>query len=369
MAFHLQMHILAFLWVLLLIANVDATCVNPSVRREWRQLSTDERTAWISAVKCLSALPHDSALTPSVDPTISLIPAVNATSSFWDDISYMHMDLNWVIHFTGFFLPWHRTFVWGVTNAMKEKCGYDGVAPYWDWTIDAPDFSNSTLFQEDDPDSGLGGWGDPNNDYEITTGGFASGFPLSYPSPHSLRREMTLQPFLSPPPFPLPPGPGPTSLDEYINSTFTLANAEYMVDNFVGNYTGFQAYFESIDGVHPGPHTIIGGDMSGLCPNTTVDCYAGPKWTPNEPLFFMHHAMVDKIWYDWQLQNEANFYAFHGGSASPVDNATLYSEYPNGGPPFLNFSSVIPNDGLLWDNVTIGDVMNTTNDLLCYVYE
>ena len=36
--------------------------------------------------QCLSKLPHDSSLTPSVDPSVSLIPPVNASSSYYDGI-------------------------------------------------------------------------------------------------------------------------------------------------------------------------------------------------------------------------------------------------------------------------------------------
>ena len=38
------------------------------------------------------------------------------------------------IHQTGFFLPWHRLFVQTFEDALKTKCGYIGVQPYWDWT-------------------------------------------------------------------------------------------------------------------------------------------------------------------------------------------------------------------------------------------
>lgn len=42
-------------------------------------------------------------------------------------------------------------------------------------------------------------------------------------------------------------------------------------------------------------------DMTGTCPNGAVPpaCYAGPKWTPNDPLFFMHHAvrLLDLFFY------------------------------------------------------------------------
>jgi len=174
-----------------------------------------------------------------------------------------------------------------------------------------------------------------------------------------------LQPFLN------PTGPSPFTIDPamMINTTFTQSNVDYMLNGFVGDHRGFQAYFESIFGVHPGPHIVMGGDMAGGCPAGDTTCVRGPKWTPNEPMFFMHHAMVDKIWHDWQLKNPSNFFSFTGGSVSEFTNLTLYPIFPNGGPPFLNFSSPLPNDGMLWENLTIWDMMNTQNELLCYTYE
>jgi hypothetical protein len=40
----------------------------------------------IFRIQCLSKLPHDSALTPSVNPSVSLIPPVNVSSSYYDGI-------------------------------------------------------------------------------------------------------------------------------------------------------------------------------------------------------------------------------------------------------------------------------------------
>jgi hypothetical protein len=40
-------------------------------------------------------------------------------------------------------------------------------------------------------------------------------------------------------------------------------------------------------GPHPGPHQFIGGDMSDMS-------------SPNDPLFFVHHSNVDRIWALWQ---------------------------------------------------------------------
>ena len=81
-------------------------CTEPAIRKEWRAFSTEEKAEWIRAVnvrivtppalvvfpevifriQCLSKLPHDSALTPSVDPSVSKIPPVNPSSSYYDGI-------------------------------------------------------------------------------------------------------------------------------------------------------------------------------------------------------------------------------------------------------------------------------------------
>jgi tyrosinase len=100
---------LAILWSAVVVScsyvPYPSPCTEPTIRKEWRALSTEEKTEWIRAVnvrivtphigrlpevifriQCLSKLPHDSALTPSVDPSVSLIPPVNASSSFYDGI-------------------------------------------------------------------------------------------------------------------------------------------------------------------------------------------------------------------------------------------------------------------------------------------
>ena len=49
--------------------------------------------------------------------------------------------------------------------------------------------------------------------------------------------------------------------------------------------------------------------------------------------------MVDKVFHDWQKANSANAGIFFGGSVEMIENITIYNEYPNGGPAFLNVST------------------------------
>ena len=103
--------------------------------------------------------------------------------------------------------------------------------------------------------------------------------------------------------------------------------------------------------------------MSGTCPNNTVPpaCYPGAKWTPNDPIFFLHHAvratsvtrfaaspsshctmalqMVDKIWSDWQNKSAKNKYSYGGGSVAVSPDSPDFQEFSTGRPPFLNVSA------------------------------
>src|SRR6266576_4736554 len=96
-----------------------------------------------------------------------------------------------------------------------------------DGQIDAPDFYNSSFWKDSDPKYGLGGWGDPDADYRVPDGGFHT-LPLSYPSPHTVRRNFTLVL----PPF---PGalPGPTADN---NASFSVSAIEAVLNISPGDY-------------------------------------------------------------------------------------------------------------------------------------
>ena len=109
------------------------------------------------------------------------------------------------------------------------------VYDFNDW-IDAPNFYESS-FWDSDPVSGMGGWGDPNNDYAVPDGGF-SDFIISYPSPHAPRRNFTLFPYnVSFPLF--------TDLLKPGNASFSASAVEAVLDTPAGDFKGFQAALEA----------------------------------------------------------------------------------------------------------------------------
>lgn len=333
-------------------ATAASTCKSPEVRKEWRSFSTAEKTAYIAAVNCLAKKPHTSALKPSYPR--SNLPNVTTDSSYYDDMTYVHMDLTDQIHYTGYFLPWHRWFVNQHVTQLKAQCGYSGVMPYWDWSQDAKALNQSAIFSTDSK-SGLGGFGDPSKDYTVTTGGFAQ-MTVAYPIKHTIRRQFTLFPYLDWYWLQRP--------TEAANVTITKTYVDAAINGYAGDFIGFQNATEKAQAFHANMHMIMGGDLAGTCPTAAgSSCIGGSTWTPNDPLFFLHHANIDRIWYLWQLKSSANANAFKGGSISTYTDVA----YPNGYPPWLNTSSVLPTDGM-FPQKSVKSMLSTVGGDLCYVY-
>ncbi|KAL0956660.1 hypothetical protein HGRIS_002792 [Hohenbuehelia grisea] len=249
-------------WLTLLLQTFVAaeshTCTNPAVRREWRSLSRAERAEWVRAVKCLTKLPNTKVIRPTAERPDD-IPPLNTTSSYYDDLVYMHMDLNHLVHFTGLFLPWHRYYVHVYEIAMKKSCGYTGVTPYWDWTLDAHDIFGSSFWNDPDPLSGLGSFGKAENGYEVRDGAFAApNYIRPYPWPHGIRRMYNLRPYSD---FPVKALPDRNIM---ANTTYSPQAVEKLLNSHPGNFMEFQRDFEKIPGAHPSVHGTITGYEQAL---------------------------------------------------------------------------------------------------------
>ena len=150
------------------------------------------------------------------------------------------------IHFTGLFLPWHRSFLFSFESALKEKCGYKGAHPYWNWTVHAGDFINSPVFNSCTT-SGFGGNGVPEDDLQIAEGdgAFSNDFVRSYPVPHRIRRNISMTPWSgSGSPFADHIRDPALDSSKLANETFTQTAIEQLINGYEGDFIGFQAAFE-----------------------------------------------------------------------------------------------------------------------------
>lgn len=91
------------------------------------------------------------------------------------------------------------------------------------------------------------------------------------------------------------------------------------VKTYSGTFMGFQTLIEG--SVHAGTHNAVGGDMAGAA-------------SPTDPLFFLHHAFIDKTWADWQASPH--------GKNPPSPNHVLKPAEMQAGVPFgVKISSLL----------------------------
>ncbi|KXN71046.1 Di-copper centre-containing protein, partial [Conidiobolus coronatus NRRL 28638] len=210
-------------------------------RREIRELSQDERTKFFNAVK--------------------VIYQNNAVGSIYSNFTATHYNFQQYAHGVPAFLPWHRFFLNQFEIELK-KVDSSITIPYWDWSKDSQAPETSVIFSQDY----FGGNGD--SETGCVNSGYFSGWKVQIPEEKCLQRKF--------------------NGGDKIGSWYSPAMIENLLKNNRESYDQFRNALEGSP--HAAPHTNIGGDMSQM-------------YSTNDPLFFMHHAFVDLIWWEWQQRN------------------------------------------------------------------
>ncbi|KAK4161064.1 hypothetical protein QBC43DRAFT_380935 [Cladorrhinum sp. PSN259] len=266
-----------------------------------------------------------------------------------------------IAHSAGQFLPFHRLYVRAHEHALFQECGYTGAQPYWDETLDAGAFSQAIIF---DDDVGFGGDGVGPSKC-IQTGPFANyinslgpGYNLT---DHCIQRQ--------------------------INDTQSRYAAKKFEDACLAKDT-FLQFWPCLEGTpHGAGHAGVGAQMlNGIS-------------SPGDPLFFLHHAWLDRMWAKWQDEDpEVRLYEIgdnnrrlpeFGGGPPPdgtggFDPPISFDEISGGGfvrpenvpePVVVGdlgnttmLNQVLQMYGII-PNSTIAEVMNTWSAILCYGYE
>jgi tyrosinase len=190
------------------------------------------------------------------------------------------------------FLPWHREFLMQLEQELRTIDPAVFI-PYWDWTQDAklPDPAVAPVWGIDL----MGGNGLESDEWRVQAGPFAhSGGKWAVPS---LPDEGL-------------PGPGlKRQFGQILPSLPTeddlkLAMSELFYDTPSYDRSPFTIGFRNrLEGwvtqrgdsrvkttgsqLHNRVHLWIGGNMA-------------PMTSPNDPVFFLHHCFIDKVWADWQ---------------------------------------------------------------------
>jgi len=345
----------------------SCTLANLKIRREWSTLTSNQKKSYINAVKCLQSKP---ALTPSSK-------APGAKTRF-DDFVATHINQTMTIHYTGNFLVWHRYYTWVYEKALQVECGYTGTQPYWNWGLTALiGMENSPLF--DGSDTSLSGNGVviPNQPDLIL--GVSAGLPPIYLPPGTGGGCVTSGPFKNmsvnlgqaaldvpggivisqPNPFNYNPRCLKRDLTTAINRMF--ANASSILNTIIPpqNIADFQTKLQGPPGtgdigVHGGGHFALGGDPGR-------DFFV----SPGDPAFYMHHSMIDRVWWIWQMLSPNTRTQ---GTTAISGTRTFLNNPPS---PDTTLDDIIEFD---YAGSTFGpprkirDLLSTTDGPFCYAY-
>ncbi|WAU81691.1 tyrosinase family protein [Streptomyces sp. Qhu-G9] len=188
------------------------------------------------------------------------------------------------------FLPWHRRFLLEFERAL-QAVDASVALPYWDWTTDRT--ARSALWAPDF----LGGTGRAV-DGRVMEGPFAAAagdWPISV----RVDARTYLRRSLGGNGRPLPTGAEVESV---------LAMSTYDMAPWNSASDGFRNHLEGWRGVnlHNRVHVWVGGQMA-----TGV--------SPNDPVFWLHHAYIDKLWAEWQRRHPDSGYLPAAGTPDVID--------------------------------------------------
>ncbi|KAK0372696.1 hypothetical protein CLIM01_09952 [Colletotrichum limetticola] len=341
----------------------SCTLFNARVRRDWNSLSGSEKKAYTSAVNCLLTKPS------------KLTDFAPGARSRYDDFVAVHINQTLSIHGTGNFLTWHRYFTWAYENALRQECGYNGYQPYWNWLSYREDPSKSPMF--DGSETSMSGNGVFKYHNGSTSGGGVyipsgegGGCVTSGPFAKERNTRLTIFSSMTVHLGPVSPGidglavnPGgplaynPRCLSRDISAwtsqhwmtpenvlNLTVGAAAENILTFQNELQG--RFGDGFLGTHTSGHFIVNGEASDLFSST------------NDPTFFLHHAMVDRVYWLWQ--------ALHLGEAFNIAGTiTILNTPPSRDARLDDLVIQVPNA----PNRPISDLLNTLGGSpFCYIY-
>jgi tyrosinase len=280
-----------------------------NIRNNQATLSHAARLAFSNAVLTLKTQP--SRLTPP-------------TAGRYDDYVWTHLasmqsmtmtQPGWA-HMGPAFLPWHRYLIRQFELDLQTLDPTISL-PYWDWTVDNSSDPNvpGSPWTEDL----LGGDGDTQDGFHIVGGPFAGAkgrwtlnlFDDGEPNDPSLRRNFGSMPanYL----------PTVQQVNDCLNEApFYIAPWRCAPDLMRPNTNATQPSFANrLEGwygpgrIHNNVHVWVSGPAQGSM-----------AWmsSPNDPVFFLHHCNIDRLWAKWQADHPTEHYypTGAGGEIGPT---------------------------------------------------
>jgi tyrosinase len=185
------------------------------------------------------------------------------------------------------FFAWHRVFLLEFEKDLQRISGDPNLGlPYWDWRID--NSPTSSIWGN----NFMGGNGKASDNWAVTDGPFRRGqWELhvrdSVDEPTYLRRQFGSDPDANS----LPTGQdvraalAATPFDVAPWNENSASGFRNMAEGYIPPQYNPATYILKM---HNRVHYWVGGSMI-------------PITSPNDPVLFLHHCFMDKLWSDWQV--------------------------------------------------------------------
>ncbi|MGA2219982.1 MAG: tyrosinase family protein [Terracidiphilus sp.] len=236
------------------------------------------------SLKNPNAFPWKNIPAPPAVPTTPL-PPVSTSDLFWNQCQ----------HQSWYFPPWHRGYLIALEAQVRAIIVQQGgpatwALPYWDYfgTGNQPNippaFTQKTL-----------PGGSPNPLFVLARYGIDGNGNVFIPSPEG-RKLHQGDPNLQPDDL--------VTLDCLGNDLYTGSDAKTKLPGFGGPKTGFWhgrgASGNLEDDPHNLAHVYIGeGSANGQIPGLM----SVPSLAALDPIFYLHHANIDRLWAGWNTKN------------------------------------------------------------------
>ena len=253
-----------------------------TVRKDQSTLTAQERSDFVDAVLALKNKYEDSSTVNVYDEFVNIHAAAMTAHS---------------LHVGAGLFPWHRELL-DLFERELQTINPQVTIPYWNWAVDNK--PTSSIWNDDF----MGGNGDPTYNHIVMTGPFRQGqWTLTTDGP-SLRRDF---------------GDWVSSLPTAQDEQTALTIPNYDVppydsgSDITQSFRNFMAGWNSPTNEperHNRVHNWVGGSML-------------TEASPNDPVFWLVHANLDRIWANWETQH-GYLYPENGAA----DGENLYDQMP-----------------------------------------
>lgn len=244
----------------------------------------DPETAWYVSPP---AFPDWQFVTASPAVPSSPLPVKGVRDLFWNQCQ----------HASWYFLPWHRGYLMAIEAQLRADIvalngPSDWSLPYWDY-FGGPNASQYTIppaFLEQQLD------GQPNPLYVAKRYGPDGNGVIYVPTKAWEAANPTA------------PAPQYGSVDDSVlkDDLYTGSDTRTRPPGFGGPQTGFEHGMGAHGNMESNPHDLVHVYVGGIITNEDFGLMADPGTAALDPIFYLHHCNIDRLWGRWNTAGNSN---------------------------------------------------------------